>query len=49
MKYYAGFQLFRVNVNRELFKVEYFIKVPRNPQSGLGQTITLTGYSSVLT
>ena len=37
------------NDERALFEVSYPIKVPRTPQSGLGQTLILTGYSSKVT
>ena len=35
----------KVNNSRELFKLKISIKVPKMPNSGLGQTLKPTGYS----
>ena len=39
----------RVNNKRAIFEVRSPIKVPVKPRSGLGQSSTLTGYTSGLT
>ena len=41
--------LIRVIDKRGGFEVSYSIEVPRMPQSGLGQSLALTGYSRGLT
>ena len=39
----------RVNNNRDIFEVSSPIKIQITPHPGLGQSLTLTGYNSVLT
>ena len=39
----------RVNNKNEIFEVRSSIEIPRKTCSGLGQTLTMTGYSSQLT